>query len=31
METLNPIQPIPEEDQLTVIDKNGNKLQLNQD
>ena len=30
MET-NPIQPIPEEDQLTVVDKNGNKIQLNPD
>lgn len=28
---MNPIQPIPEEDTLTVVDKNGNKIQLNPD
>jgi hypothetical protein len=31
LETMNPIQPIPEEDYPTVVDKNGNKIQLNPD
>ena len=29
LETTKPIETIPEEDQLTVVDKNGNKLSLN--
>lgn len=29
LETTKPIEVIPEEDQLTVVDRNGNKIPLN--